>query len=147
MATNTPWLPSCLRAVSERYGPLPLAIPLSSKRTFYMNMNNYRNQHYRSLSKAKRDFCAHCDGLWPSGISIPPLRYPLIFFYELYLRPNYRHDLSNVGSVLDKFFADYLVDTAVLEDDDTSHVNGVIYHYGGDDPSPHGFLTLCRYKS
>jgi Holliday junction resolvase RusA-like endonuclease len=44
---------------------LPLTVPVSSKKNFILNLNNYRNAHFLVLSKAKSNYSEIVAGMLP----------------------------------------------------------------------------------
>ena len=108
---------------------LPLAVPVSTKKWMMLNLNVYRNAHYRDLDKAKKGFA---DRVFPLVRDLPKLDKVLIA-YSLFT-PNKRTvDTANVCSVVDKFFSDVLVSAGKLEDDNCKVLPTVAYSWGGID--------------
>ena len=91
-------------------------LPLYSmigKKKIPLNLNWYRNAHYRALSQVKREY-------WP--IQSQPFKAEKISIqYELILSTNRRSDAQNWLSIADKFFLDWLVARGYIKDDCTAH--------------------------
>lgn len=109
--------------------PLPLAVPITSKKDFSLNLNQYRNAHYQILNKAKirfdetvRDFLRGIPGMKACSIE-----------YVLYPARHGVCDVSNVCAVVDKFFSDTLVNAGLIPDDNYNVVVSVSYRFGGVD--------------
>src|SRR5690606_11199449 len=109
---------------------LPLRIPISKKKKFSLNLNYYRNAHYQELSKAKNRFTE----LVLDKIKHLPEMEGCSLEYVLYPANRQRYDVSNVCSVIDKFFTDTLVICNRLEDDNYKLVPKVKYTFGAVDP-------------
>src|SRR5690606_12492316 len=109
---------------------LPLRIPISKKKKFSINLNYYRNAHYQELNKAKNKFTE----LVLDKIKHLPKMEGCSLEYVLYPANRQRCDVSNVCSVIDKFFTDALVTCNRLEDDNYKLVPKVKYTFGAIDP-------------
>ena len=110
---------------------LPLVVHTSKKTKFILNLNNYRNTHYRTLSKAKHTYCdLICDmlkgrkGIKKQGLELE---------YTYHHGNARRVDVSNPLSIIDKFASDALVHAGILPDDNTNIIKRVIYQNGGID--------------
>lgn len=108
---------------------LPLRVPVSKKKFFTLNLNQYRNTHYQTLNRAKTLF---------QDIALEQIRkLPMLgrcsLEYVLYPRNRQLCDVSNVCSVVDKFFADALVSSHRLDDDNYKVVPFVAYRFGAID--------------
>lgn len=107
---------------------LPLRVKVSKKKYFTLNLNQYRNTHFIVLNKAKIKFKEDIKKII-EPINIPKI--PIIITYTLYRGDNRHIDVSNVCSVIDKFFCDALVELGKLKDDSFNYINGVVYQWGG----------------
>jgi|TARA_R100000664_G_scaffold29346_1_gene41174 hypothetical protein len=108
---------------------LPLEVYYTKNKKFILNLNNYRNAHYRTLSNAKK---IYADNL-VDRISYPKYEEPVVLTYTYYAKSKRRLDVSNPCSIIDKFTCDALVKAGVLEDDSSKQIKQVIYKYGGID--------------
>jgi len=108
---------------------LPLEVYYTKNKKFILNLNNYRNAHYRILSNAKK---IYADNL-VARISHPKYKEPVVLTYTYYAKSKKRLDVSNPCSIIDKFTCDALVKAGVLEDDSSKQIKQVIYKYGGID--------------
>lgn len=108
---------------------LPIRIPVSKKSYFSLNLNIYRNSHYQTLNKAKIVF----KELVKEQIDKLPIFRHIHLKYVIYLPNKRRCDISNIGSVVDKFFSDSLVELGHLEDDNYHFLDSITYEYGGID--------------
>ena len=108
---------------------LPLEVYYSKNKKFILNLNNYRNAHYRILSNAKKIYAENL----VDRISHPKYDEPVVLTYTYYAKSRRRLDVSNPCSIIDKFTCDALVKAGVLEDDSSKQIKQVIYKYGGID--------------
>ena len=108
----------------------PLRVRVSkkpgAKGEFLINLNNYRNAHFFILDKAKKVFK---DLMAPQIKSLPAFRK---IHLEMVLYPGSNHlcDVSNICSVIEKFFADALVELGKLPDDNYLYLIGSSCLYG-----------------
>jgi hypothetical protein len=108
---------------------VPISVPVTKKKKFYLNLNQYRNAHHFTLSRAKVNF--H-EIVAPIIKHLP--RYDTVtFIYTLFTGSEQLVDTPNVCSIVDKFFSDVMVTCQKLEDDNRKIVLGSIYLYGGVD--------------
>lgn len=106
---------------------IPTSVFVSKRKKFYLNLNNYRNAHYQTKNKAKREFERV---VYPI---LPKIRIntAVKIVYTLFVKDNRRKDLSNVLSIADKFFSDILVEKGIIEDDSLEFVDEVVFRFGG----------------
>jgi len=104
----------------------PLSVQVSKRKKFILNINNYRNLGYHTLSKAKREYfqAVKLQVLKLRGWQRVAVR------FTMYPKTARRIDLSNVLSIHDKFLLDTAVTLGKLDDDDYHHVIKVSYHFG-----------------
>lgn len=107
----------------------PLSVAISKKKKFILNLNNYRNASYFILNTAKQKY---------KKLIIPQLRDLPTFnkvrlTYCFFPATKRRYDVSNVCSVVDKFFSDALVETGHLSDDNYHYIPDVLYCIGSLD--------------
>jgi len=106
---------------------LPLKIQVKGK-SYPLNLNWYRNAHYFILNAVKQAFQ---DEVGATLTLEPITRCRLI--YTLYPATKHKQDVSNICSIVDKFFCDTLVNLNILPDDNYEHVYEVVYRYGNVD--------------
>lgn len=108
---------------------LPCRVQIGRKE-IPLNINWYRNAHYRVLADAKRSF---------APVSIPARLEKLSrcrIDYTINLPTGRRTDAANWISVIDKFFADWLVAACVIADDDHTHYCGSSWSITHDKSQP-----------
>ena len=109
---------------------LPIEVYYSKKKKFILNLNNYRNAHYRVLSISKR---LYSENLVPRLKGFDRFTEPVSLTYTYYARSKRRLDISNPCSIIDKFTCDALVKAGILKDDSFKQVSKVVYKFGGLD--------------
>ena len=119
---------------------LPLEVFYSKKKKFILNLNNYRNAHYRVLSIAKKTYSDDLVEMIEKWDDIPRFDNPVDLEYVYYAKSNRRVDVSNPCSIIDKFTCDALVRVGILEDDSSKQIKSISYVYGGVDKEN----TRCR---
>jgi hypothetical protein len=122
---------------------MPLEVRQSKKKMFKLNMNIFRNSHYRTLSKAKIDFAdifAEKYGQNP-GEPLTLCRQEYTIFF-----PNNRDaDVMNIGAVTEKFTSDCLVKYGWIKDDNRRILKGVMFWDGGvDRDNPRAEIMLIN---
>ena len=122
---------------------LPLEVFYSKKKKFILNLNNYRNAHYRVLSIAKKTYSDDLVEMIEKWDDIPRFDNPVDLEYVYYAKSNRRVDVSNPCSIIDKFTCDALVKAEILEDDSFEQIKEVFYKFGGvDKDNPRCILEL-----
>lgn len=109
---------------------LPLKLALNNK-TFYLNLNVYRNTHFYLLNKAKHQFKEEI----ASQLKDLPKFNQIELTYIIYPATKRLFDLANVGSIVDKFFCDALVELGHLPDDNYTYLKKVSFSFGSVDKS------------
>ena len=122
---------------------LPLEVHYSKKKKFILNLNNYRNAHYRVLSISKS---LYSDNLVPRLKDFDRFTEPVSLTYTYYARSNRRLDISNPCSIIDKFTCDALVKAEILEDDSFKQIKEVVYKFGGGEKdNPRCELVISKF--
>tara|TARA_R100001143_G_C3324421_1_gene116363 strand:- start:285 stop:671 length:387 start_codon:yes stop_codon:yes gene_type:complete len=122
---------------------LPLEVYYSKKKKFILNLNNYRNAHYRVLSISKR---LYSENLVPRLKGFDRFTEPVSLTYTYYARSNRRLDISNPCSIIDKFTCDALVKAEILEDDSFRQIKEVVYKFGGvEKDNPRCELVISKF--
>lgn len=108
---------------------VPISVQVSKARKFSLNLNQYRNAHFRTLDKAKKVFAQQ----------VSPIIQPLPKFdqialtFTLFPGKGVIPDTSNVCCIVEKFFNDALVEQGKIEDDNYKYVLGSQYLFGEKD--------------
>jgi len=121
----------------------PLRVAQNKKKDFILNLNNYRNTHFRVLNNMK---IKYKDVMRPIIVNLPTFS-KVQLTYTLYPKTRRLCDVANVCSVHDKFFSDALVELGKLPDDDYRYVPKVIYEFGEIDKlNPRVEITIQEIK-
>ena len=124
--------------------PLSIAIGKTKKRKFILNLNQFRNLHYRSLNNAKQNYSDLVGGLLANERSRIPYDTKVMAIYIYYAPTKRLVDVANPCSVIDKFTCDGIVKRGILADDNITHLREVRYVWGGvnrDNPRCDLFLV------
>lgn len=119
--------PEGLKVVAEHTVRLPTYMNVSKKTRKALNLNIYRNLHHHSLSNQKQNFHEEVKKLL-GGISKAQ---KIWIHYQVFAPTRGRLDTMNVGSIVDKYFSDTLVEAKIIEDDDYEHVVFNSFSFGG----------------
>lgn len=101
----------------------PLKVLATKARHFILNLNQYRNTHYRVLNNCKINYKKAME----SQIKRAPKYKTVLCLYKVYAGSRRSFDLGNVCSVHEKFFEDAFVELGKLEDDNIDIIPLVIY--------------------
>lgn len=92
----------------------PLSINVTTRKKFILNLNQFRNTHFRALNKAK---ITYKEFMRKQISKLKKIDKPVAICYTIYKGDNRRYDVGNVCSVHQKFFEDALVELGKLTDD------------------------------
>lgn len=104
---------------------LPVSIRLGRK-SYQLNLNFYRNAHYQILNKMKVVFSEQIQ----DQLDHLPQYESITLTYTLYPKTHRLCDVSNVCTIVDKFFCDALVRADKLEDDNYTFLKEIHYKFG-----------------
>ena len=107
----------------------PLSV-CTGRKNFILNLNQYRNAHYRVTNNAKRKYKEFME---EQINSYTRSKGKCMFVYTIYKGDNRIFDIGNICSIHQKFFEDALVELGKLGDDKFSVVPMVVYCFGGID--------------
>lgn len=96
-----------------------------------LNMNIYRNLHYRVLNNLKK---AYAFLIEDETIKIDKVFDKIGIIYVVYKGDKRRYDINNITSVHAKFFEDALVGQGKLKDDNSKYLPVSCNIAGGIDP-------------
>lgn len=110
--------------------PIRLEVGVVKKRTYYLNLNGYRNWNFQLSNQLKKLFKISV----LAGVrELSPVTSPVAITYTIYYPTNRAFDLDNIGSVITKFTNDALTESGILVDDNYKIVNKLTYQFGGVD--------------
>lgn len=107
----------------------PLSIKTGRKK-FILNLNQYRNTHYRVSNTAKKNYKEFMES------QIKAIKKPLTrccIIYEVFKGDRRDFDVGNIVAIQQKFFEDALVELGRIEDDSYKFIPICIPVYGGID--------------
>lgn len=106
-----------------------------------LNLNVYRNLHFRKLSFQKNAFQKRMSPLLSGFPKLGKVK----LHYEIHPKSEGRLDTMNVGSIVDKYFSDALVEAGVIQDDDYKNVVFNSFCFGSVSPKdPHVLVTITE---
>jgi hypothetical protein len=123
---------------------LPMRFRTSSKKVTALNLNVYRNLHYRSLSALKHKFQDHGKKLLRDA-KIPQLG-RIRLRYQVFIKTKRELDIANVCSIVDKFFSDTLVHAGIIVDDNWKFLDDVSFGFGGFTTEEHVLVTITEIE-
>lgn len=112
--------------------PLSITLGINKKKTYYLNLNNYRNWHYQVSNTLKEEFKERMRNQL-QNIAPIPVDGSIFITYILYSGSNRKRDLRNITTVIDKFLCDALVSYRIIPDDNCNICSGFMDLYGGID--------------
>lgn len=123
---------------------LPVTIKATAKKSLSLNMNAYRNWHYRDQHLTKELF----EQIARAKLMGIPKLDKVHLHYVLWGPNKQRRDLMNVIAVVDKYFSDALVEAKVLDDDHSEIIISTSAAFGGIDRSnPRVTVTIVPVES
>lgn len=123
---------------------LPMRFRTSSKKVTALNLNVYRNLHYRSLTALKHKFQDHGKKLLREA-NIPPLG-RIRLRYRVFAKTKREFDIANICSIVDKFFSDTLQHAGIIEDDNWKFLDDVSFGFGGLATEEHVLVTITEIE-
>lgn len=123
--------------------PLSVMIPRKTRedKEVKLNLNIYRNAHHYTLNQAKIELKSHVEQNICAKTEIGAG--PWEFTYTIFPATGRAFDLGNVGSIVQKFTDDALVELGIIKDDNYKIVRRVVYAFGGiDKENPRAELTV-----
>lgn len=107
----------------------PLAVRISARKKHILNLNTFRNTHYRVLNNAK---ISYKETMRSKILKLKDYK-KLLIIYKVFKGDRRRFDIGNILSIHQKFFEDALVELGKLPDDKASNIPMVVYLNGGID--------------
>ena len=118
--------------------PISVEIGVRKKKRYYINLNIYRNKVGFLMNNVKKEYHRLAEPLIPTDMKFNQIEVE----YTLYLPNKLRRDISNVLSMVDKYFCDSLVSCGVIEDDNYHFLKRIEFKYGGYDPKGRGYVDI-----
>lgn len=120
--------------IQELSVPIKLEVGVAKKKTYYLNLNGYRNWQFQLNNQLKKTFKIQ---VAERVRELEPVKGKCRITYTIYYPTRRLFDIDNIGSVVTKFTHDALVEFEILEDDNYKIVEEIVYRFGGidkDDP-------------
>lgn len=113
--------------------PISVLLPRKTKADvkYPLNLNRYRNTHHMTLNEAKETFHGIVKAKLAGINTSIQLAAPVAVLITIY--PAKKCDLANVVAVVEKFFADSIVECQVITDDNCEVITQGGYKFGGYD--------------
>lgn len=108
----------------------PLKVLATKLKSWILNLNQYRNTHFRTLNTVKINYKLAMS----EQINRSPSYNKIACIYTVYPKDRRSFDLGNVCCIHQKFFEDALVELGKLPDDNYNYIPLVIYQFGKVDP-------------
>ena len=109
----------------------PLKVLATKLKSWILNLNQYRNTHFRTLNTVKINYKLAMQSQITSG----PSYKKIACIYTVYPKDRRSFDLGNVCCIHQKFFEDALVELGKLPDDNYNYIPLTIYAFGSIDPT------------
>ena len=106
--------------------PIHLTVGVRNPKRVPLNLNHYRNAHHHTLDSMKKAFKKEVTPF----LTFPKINVPVQLTYTLYPRTRHRMDISNVLSVVDKYFCDAVTEAGLWVDDSYEWLPKVVYTFG-----------------
>jgi hypothetical protein len=123
---------------------LPMRFRTSRKKVTALNLNVYRNLHFRSLTALKHKFQDHGKKLLRDA-KVPPLG-RIQLRYQVFTKTKREFDIANICSIVDKFFSDTLQHAGIIEDDNWKFLDDVSFGFGGFAPEEYVLVTIIEIE-
>ena len=107
----------------------PLSVGVG-KAKFILNLNQYRNAHFRKTNNAKRKYK---EFMREQIIKLKKKIGKCVFIYTVYKGDKRSFDIGNICAIHQKFFEDAVVELGKMDDDKYSLIPMCIFCYGGID--------------
>ena len=108
----------------------PLKVLATKLKGWILNLNQYRNTHFRTLNTVKINYKLAIEKQIKEG----PKYNKVMCIYTVYPKDRRSFDIGNVCCIHQKFFEDALVELGKLPDDNYNYIPLVIYQFGKVDP-------------
>ena len=108
----------------------PLKVLATKLKGWILNLNQYRNTHFRTLNTVKINYKLAIEKQIKEG----PKYNKVMCIYTVYPKDKRNFDLGNVCCIHQKFFEDALVELGKLPDDNYNYIPLVVYQFGKVDP-------------
>lgn len=121
--------------------PISIEMGVRKKKNVYLNLNVYRNMPFNQNNTLKKLFKKEVEDLVPNFYFEE-----FSIHYDIFLPNKLKRDIMNVGSIVDKFFCDTLVELERVPDDNYNYLKDVSFSFGGLSETKIGYVvaTITR---
>ena len=121
----------------------PMKVLASKRKMLRLNLNEYRNTHYRILNNAKINY----KEVMKKQIEKAKRLGKALFVYTVYPGSKRNFDIGNICCIHEKFFEDAFVELGKIEDDRARNIPMTVFCFGGIDRSrPRVEITIYDLK-
>ena len=110
----------------------------SGKKLDPINLNFYRNAHFRKLAYQKKAFLKEIRSL-VEGL---PVYNKFTVHYTIFAKDKRKFDIANVACILDKYFCDTLVELGKVPDDNYDYLKDIHFTFGGIVGEAYAIVTI-----
>lgn len=122
--------------------PIRLEAGVRKKKTFYLNLNQYKQWHFQESNQLKKLFKI---AVAKDIRQLTPLKGSCKIEYKIFYPTNRKFDLDNIGSIVCKFTQDALVELGFLVEDNITIIKEVTFKFGGvDKENPRCEVTIIE---
>ena len=118
--------------------PMFIETGVRKKKNIAININQTRNMMFHTLNNLKKKFKEIVSKEFPKKTFYKAYRLE----YEIFLPNKMKRDIMNIGSMVDKFSNDALVEQGICEEDNYTCLQDVRFTYGGYDPDKKGYIIV-----
>lgn len=117
--------------------PMSIDVGVRKKKTIYLNMNNIHTMHHQQYNGIKKKMKKLISEI---GLDFYYDNWKV--HYGIHLPDRLKRDVANVGSIVDKFVCDAIVELGHAPDDNYHHLQHVTYEYMGYDEDKKGYVVV-----
>jgi Holliday junction resolvase RusA-like endonuclease len=110
--------------------PIKLEAGVSKKKTYFLNLNQYKRWHFQESNQLKRLFKV---AVAKDIKQLAPIEGKCKVTYTIFYPNKRKFDIDNIGTVVSKFNNDALTELNILEDDNYSVIVEIVFKFGGID--------------
>ena len=117
--------------MKQKYSvPIKLEAGISKKKTYFLNLNQYKRWHFQESNQLKRLFKV---AVAKDIKQLAPIEGRCKIIYTIFYPNKRKFDIDNIGTVVSKFNNDALTELNILEDDNYSVIVEIVFKFGGID--------------
>lgn len=129
---------------------LPIRMSLKDKKiggkqpkNYFLNLNVYRNLNMHVNNNLKKRFKENMISILEEmNIERDLYLKQITVDYEIFFPDKRARDLMNIGSIIDKFALDTIVDYGIIDDDNHNFIKLQSFKFGGYDDKKEGYAVM-----